>query len=455
MAGTPNWKNRTLCHGDNLDFLRSMNSETVDLIATDPPFNKGRDFYATPDSVAKDASFQDRWSWDDDVDGAWVDKLEDDFPEVMNVIDGSTNSYGYDMGAFLCFMAVRVLEMHRILKDIGSMYLHCDPTASHYLKELMDAVFGRHNFKNEIIWCYTGPSNTKRWFPRKHDTILFYAKSDNFQFNGDAVRIPYTRISGTGHNSLSRGNRTNEEVKALESQYAERGKIPEDYWTDIAGGGHISKTERTGYPTQKPLALYERIIKASSIEGAIVLDPFCGCATTCVAAEKLDRQWIGIDIWDKAHKTVIDRLKKEGFLAGPKDYRQDILITRGEISYVKKPFKRTDEGSEAVPFLPTKMKQYDDSSKRDPYSNKEKKTMLLEQHGPYCQGCGIELDERYFELDHKEPRSAGGSNLIQNRILLCGPCNKMKRDLYTIVWLRKENKKLGYMKNEKALTALK
>ena len=120
----------------------------------------------------------------------------------------------------------------------------------------------------------------------------------------------------------------------------------------------------------------------------------------------------------------------------------------------KKPLKRTDGGSEAVPFLETQLKRFDDRE-RDPYSNKEKKCILLEQCGPCCQGCGIELHERYLELDHKEPRSAGGPNLIRNRILLCGPCNKLKRDLYTLIWLRRENKKLGYMINEKALAPLR
>ena len=212
--------------------------------------------------------------------------------------------------------------------------------------------------------------------------------------------------------------------------------------------------ERTGYPTQKPLALYERIIRASSNPGDVVLDPFCGCATTCVAAEKLGRQWIGIDIWDKAHKVVIERLRKEGFLARPGEKRQDILITRGEITYVKKPLKRTDGGTEAVPFLEPKMKMFDDKE-RDPHTNQEKRLILLEQYGPCCQGCGIKLHERYLELDHKEPRSGGGSNLLRNRILLCGPCNKLKRDWYTLVWLRQENKKLGYMINEKVLAPLK
>ena len=142
-----------------------MNSETVDLIATDPPFNKNKDFHATPDSIAKGASFQDRWSWEKDVHEEWVDKITDDFPNVMNVINGSRNSYGDDMGAFLCFMGVRLLEMHRILKITGSMYLHCDDTAVHYLKELLDAIFGNENFRNEIVWERTrGMSSIKKKF---------------------------------------------------------------------------------------------------------------------------------------------------------------------------------------------------------------------------------------------------------------------------------------------------
>ena len=141
--GKPNWASRTLFHGDNLKFLRAMNSDSVDLIATDPPFNKVRDFHATPDSLASGARFQDRWSWERDVHQEWVDQITDDNPRVMNVIQGSRSSYGDDMGAFLCFMAVRLLAMRRVLKPTGSIYLHCDPTASHYLKELMDAVFGR------------------------------------------------------------------------------------------------------------------------------------------------------------------------------------------------------------------------------------------------------------------------------------------------------------------------
>ena len=495
----PNWANRTLCHGDNLEFLRSMNSNTVHLIATDPPFNKGRDFHATPDSVAKGASFQDRWSWDRDVHESWVDKITDDFPKVMNVINGSRESYGDDMGAFLCFMGVRILEMHRVLRNDGSMYLHCDDTASHYLKELMDSIFGRDNFKNEIVWRRTSNThNDGKRYGRITDRILFYTKGKKYtwnkpyaQYSDEYLSKMYRYNDSNGRyrgvlltaEGLSGGGYTYEfyghtrvwkfpkttmaklELEGMIIPPKKKGGLPQkkhyldmnkgvplqDNWVDVE---RVSGKERTDYPTQKPLELYERLIKASSNEGDVILDPFCGCATTCVAAEKLQRKWIGIDIWDKAHKIVMERLKKEGFLAGPKDKRQDLIVTKGKITYAKKPLKRTDGGSEAVPFMETKLKQFDDRES-DPHSNKEKKCMLVEQCGPCCQGCGIELHERYLELDHKEPRSAGGSNLLRNRILLCGPCNKLKRDLYTLVWLRQQNTKLGYMINEKALSSLK
>ena len=195
---TANWKNRTLFHGDNLLFLRAMNSGTVDLIATDPPFKKGRDFHATPDSLAQGARFQDRWSWDRDVHQDWVDKIKDDFPAVWEVIDAANAVYmrktkknlkrpreevGSDMGAFLCFMAVRLLELHRLLKATGSIYLHCDPTASHYLKAIMDAIFGWKQFRNELVWHYQGwNKRLKDHIERRHDIILFYAKSSRNKF---------------------------------------------------------------------------------------------------------------------------------------------------------------------------------------------------------------------------------------------------------------------------------
>ncbi|MDE2802003.1 MAG: site-specific DNA-methyltransferase, partial [Chloroflexota bacterium] len=232
--GSPNFANRTLYHADNLPVLRGMNTESVDLIATDPPFNKGRDFHATPDSLAAGARFQDRWSWADDVEGEWVDRITDDWPKVMTVIHAARESYGDDMGAFLCFLGVRLLEMRRVLKSTGSLYLHIDHTAHAWVKAMLDAVFGRGNFRNEIIWAYTGPSNSPRWFPRKHDTILFYSKSDAAPFYGPPIRIPHR--SGIHNDGTLFNMRDNAAAQAMRQREAE-GKPVEDWWADIAGGG--------------------------------------------------------------------------------------------------------------------------------------------------------------------------------------------------------------------------
>lgn len=180
---TPNFTNRTLYHRDNLDVMRAMNSGTVHLIATDPPFNKNRDFHSTPDSLAAGGGFQDRWSWERDVHQAWLDQIKDDWPAVDAVIEAAKISYGSDMAAFLAFMAVRLLEMQRVLRDDGSIYLHCDPTAAAYLKALMDAVFGRQRFRNEIVWQRTESHNTANRYGNIADIILFYAKSNAAVWN--------------------------------------------------------------------------------------------------------------------------------------------------------------------------------------------------------------------------------------------------------------------------------
>lgn len=423
MAFVPNWKNRTLFHGDNLEFLRAMNSESVDLIATDPPFNKSKDFHATPDSLAKGAKFQDRWNWEKDVHQDWVDQLTDDYPKLIEAIESARYAHSDGMGAYLCFMAVRLLEMRRLLKPTGSIYLHCDPTASHYLKAAMDAIFGWRNFQNQVIWCYGSGGASKRHYSRKHDIVLFYTRSRKGHiFNVDAVREPYS----SPHKSM-----TPKIVGSIRYQKMHPlGRIPFDWW-QIPILTNSAK-ERTGYPTQKPLALYERIIKASSNKGDIVFDPFAGCATTCVAAERLERQWVGIDIWDDAHEVVINRLKKEVGLFG-------------EVHYTKELPERTDDKQPAVPFLPPQYKK----AKEPPgpkMSRAKIYEILLSQKGPKCEGCDRVFDDpRYLQLDHNTPRSDGGINHISNRILLCGPCNQLKSNIYTLSGLRRENKKRGYM----------
>ena len=415
--GRPNFANRTLYHGDNLEFLRGMNSETVKLIATDPPFNKNRDFHATPDSLAAGAKFEDRWRWEVDVHQEWIDAIQDDWPAVWQVIEAAKVAAGRDMAAFLCWLGVRVLEMHRILREDGSLYLHIDHTAAAYTKALLDAIFGRKQFRNEIVWCYTGPGNVTRWFPRKHDTLLFYAKSPVATFNRDAVRIPYKQLNAqhreAGGGGIG-GNLTPESV----GEFQEKGKIPEDYWLeDRDGMSPVGRraAERTGYPTQKPLALYERIIKASSNEGDFVLDPFCGCATTPVAAENLGRQWVGIDIWDKAHETAIKRLES---------------LELSDLCYCTVPPTRTSDHAAVAPKL----------------SRQEMKCLLIERNGIVCAGCDREFDDPlYLELDHNTPRSDGGLNHISNRLLLCGPCNRIKSNTLTLSGLRVENRRRGRM----------
>ena len=210
--------------------------------------------------------------------------------------------------AYLSYMANRLVECHRVLKSTGSIYLHCDPTMSHYLKTVMDGIFGRVNFHNEIVWCYTGVSNTPRWFPRKHDTLLFYVKSSKAAFNRNAVRIPYhpetlARRERPDDRWFVNQRRSSAAVEALLGS----GKVTEDWWVDIPK--LTNQRERVGYPTQKPLALLERIVKASSNSGGVVLDPFYGCGTAVHAAQNLDRQWIGIDICVNACKVIELRIK--------------------------------------------------------------------------------------------------------------------------------------------------
>ena len=458
-TATPNWVNRTLFHGDNLNFLRAMNSCTVDLIATDPPFNKGRDFHATPDSLAKGASFQDRWSWEKDVHQEWVDQITDDHPNVINVIQSSRSSYGDDMGAFLCFMGVRLLAMKRVLKDTGSIYLHCDPTASHYLKELMDAVFGAKNFRNEVIWHYGQRTmHNKYKFNSKHDVILFYAKSGKHVINQITMQWTKEEISKTRARRILKDQNGREYI--LDNRSVSNGyPVQKQYIDDIIKKGKAidsvwnipmivsTSSERTGYPTQKPLTLYERIIKASSNEGDIVLDPFAGCATTCVAAERLKRQWMGIDIWDKVKEVIIDRVEKEGVVAiGGRDQKKtrQMRMFEENLIYTTELPKRTDDGQTASQFLKTKKRILEPQDKK--MSRAEMVTYLLEQEGYKCQGCDrIFDDSRYLELDHNTPRADGGINHISNRILLCGPCNKLKKHYYTLSGLRRENVRHGYM----------
>ena len=442
-----------------------MNSESVDLIATDPPFNKSKDFHATPDSLAAGAKFQDRWSWERDVHQEWVDQITDDHPKLMEAIESARYAHSDGMGAFMCFMAVRLLAMRRVLKPPGSIYLHCDPTASHYLKAVMDAIFGWRNFRNEVIWQKIRSSKAQtKGFGSVHDTILSYGKTTTPTWNNIYTPLSEERVAhhygkveqDTGRRyglydftqagqgaprrfgdkiiappngkhwiwdqdridaAMSEGRlvfTSGTMVRVKRYLDESRGNPMEDIWADIPPINAVSR-ERIGYPTQKPLPLYERMIRASSNEGDIVLDPFAGCATTCVAAERLQRQWVGIDIWEKAHEVVVARLEKEAGLFG-------------EVHYETEPPDRTDDGETAAPFLRVKVRVPEPPGSK--MSRAEMYKHLLGQHGAKCQGCDRVFDDpRYLDLDHNTPRSDGGINHISNRILLCGPCNRLNSPL--------------------------
>ncbi len=311
-----NIKNRTIfCH-DNLEVLQGINSEVVDLIYLDPPFNKKKTFTAPIGSIAEGASFKDIFTLED-IKDEWVQSIKEDYFSIYSLLEAVKNIEGKSSYNFcyLTYMAVRLIQCHRVLKHTGSLYLHCDPTMSHYLKILLDCIFDERNFRNEIVWHYPSMSRCNKDFPRKHDIILRYTKTNTWTFNSKDILIPYSQ------SSINRAKYKGGFNKDGNANYLkEGGKIPDTAW-EIP---HLKGNERTGYPTQKPIALLERILKASSNKGDVILDPFCGCATTCVTAEKLDRKWIGIDISHKAYVVAKDRLNIEINLKTSPPKRTDI-----------------------------------------------------------------------------------------------------------------------------------
>ncbi len=296
----------TLHYGDCLNVMAEMPDAFVDLIYLDPPFNSKSDyniFFPNPEMsggggggrghLAQIIAFHDTWTWDGPARER-VDRIKRAVKhpahEAMTGLEVTLGKTG--ALAYLSYMAERLAEMKRLLKPTGSIYLHCDPTMSHYLKIVMDGIFGHKNFRNEIVWCYTGPGSPgMRQFNRKHDIILWYSIGEKWVFNAKSVRIPHKRLNTNRKGAMITKPLTPQEREA----YLKKGKIPETWWPDFSPVGRL-KRERLGYPTQKPLALLERIVKASSNPDGVVLDPFCGCGTTIEAAHKLGRAWVGIDI---------------------------------------------------------------------------------------------------------------------------------------------------------------
>jgi site-specific DNA-methyltransferase (adenine-specific) len=360
-----------LYYGDNLDILRRyIPDASVDLVYLDPPFNSNRDYnviFKDESGRKSDAqllAFEDTWHWGPDAEAQYAyltntARNQGRVPSTVSTIVAALRSgIGENqMMAYLVEMAVRLVELHRVLKPTGSLYLHCDPTASHYLKVLLDAIFGAENFRNEIIWKrFNFHADAKR-FGRVTDRILFYSESPDFLFNPQRVAFSeeyeaakFTHVEADGRrfrlsdlnppggrgpiyefNGVTKPWRiTEERMRVLDAQgriykvsriaqlkrFLDEldGQAVHELWSDV-DPINPRAAERLGYPTQKPVALLERVIAASSNPGDVVLDPFCGCGTALVAAQKLDRQWIGIDVTYLSIAVMKARLKDSFGLA--------------------------------------------------------------------------------------------------------------------------------------------
>ena len=496
MPNGCNVPSRTIFTGDNLDILRGVNSDCVDLIYLDPPFNSNRNYSATLNSEASGAEFSDVWTLSD-MKEEWVEEIEVRMPALYHHINGARIAHSERMAGYLTFMSIRLIEMQRVLKRNGSIYLHCDDTAVHYLRPLMDALFGEQNYQPAITWQRTSAHNTTRRFGRILDHILIY--SGRSEINHRAVRVPLDRdhVRRNYRHKDDRGvymldNLTAATIAAgesgqawrghdpsasgrhwsapLSSDYADwidetvipgyksiisplarldaldeagliyhppeggiprlkrylegnRGQVPPNLWIDIRWIGARAR-ERTGYPTQKPLALLERIIAASSDPGDLVMDPFCGCATACIAAERLGRDWIGIDIAPQAAQILQDRARRE--LQIPLDDGNGNGWQNWTPSILTEPTSRTD------------LELFD---RADLQTIKE--TLYASQQRR-CNGCKHAAPIHMLTIDHIVPRSKGGLDTAGNLQLLCHTCNAIKgnRDM---PYLRTRLRQLGIL----------
>lgn len=274
--------------GDCKEVLKHFLPNSIDLIYVDPPFFSNKNYEVIWGNGAELKAFEDRWK-------------------------GGIEHYAV-------WMSERLEQMYRILKQTGTLYVHCDNRANWKLRDVLNRIFGDKRFRNEIVWCYTGPSKNVRDFPDKHDTILRYVKGEKWTFNINKIKVPYSqsflerREHEEGKGGIFAGKMRDKMSSLMEYK---KGKLPEDWWSDIPSGGQISRKELLGYPTQKPEKLLERIISVSSNEDDIVLDPMVGGGTTLAVAQRLKRRWIGIDVSPLACQMSGQRLRKLGVPSVP------------------------------------------------------------------------------------------------------------------------------------------
>lgn len=440
-----------------------MNSDSVDLIYLDPPFNSHAD-YSAPVGEMKNAKFKDHWSLDDLKEEQHYDLAESN-AAAAHIIHSARLTEGKGTQAYLIFMALRLIEMKRILKPTGQIFLHCDDIASGWLTQLMKAVFGRSAYQNTITWQRSSGMNSgkNKVFQRNADHIVHFAGRDarlkphyrphdsdnvarnykrddgdgrglyslgdlrapaprpNLQFKwkgydhpvngwcGDRAHMQKLHDEGRLHYPTNKDGKPAYHKRIMQKRYLSESKGVKlgNVWADIKMlSGKVK--EKTGYPTQKPLALLERIIEAASNEGDTVFDPFCGCATTLVAADRLQRKWIGIDLCDVAVDMVMSRIKADQ----KDDGTQGSLLV--DIVNPKNPPKRS-------------------GYKKLPRPGMHKDTLYGEQGG-FCNGCHNHFVPSAFHVDHMIPKAQGGTDEKENLQLLCAGCNSSKGDKTMAEW---------------------
>ena len=400
-----NWT-RELWISDNLPVMRGMNSETVDLIYLDPPFNSKRMYEGNLSPEMGKQSFSDIWG-DSDITEDDRRILKTEYPNCAALIDVLAVSHGKSWKSYLSFMGIRLMEMHRLLKETGSIYLHCDWHMSHPLKMLMDMIFGAKQFRNEIIWNYQAGTSPKNAFGRRHDVVLFYARDKRNVF----VRQDKPVMNPSRYNKIDKDGQHYDVNGQGKRYYLKDGQTCDDVWTWLQEKKfqqiNSQSKERTGWQTQKPLALLERIIKASSNKGDIVLDPFCGCGTACIAATRLERRWIGIDQDPAVDKIMQKRIQDDTKLAPEWDSVKIIDVqTAADLP------KRTDVQS----F--TKNTQ----TKRMLYETQKGKCAS----GDLCPNGAEKQNINLMDFDRKMPGKRGGGYVWGNVQLLCRTCNGKK-----------------------------
>ena len=448
----------TIFTADNLDVLRGMNSGCIDLIYLDPPFNSNAEYQNPFD---REVRFHDVWTMDK-VRREWMLHLQREQPALNPVITSAAITHDESMQAYLAYMSIRLVEMQRVLKETGSIYLHCDPTASHYLKAAMDCIFGYRNFVDEVVWNYGTPSGGRaagKKPVKAHDTLLVYAKSygkhtynmQQLEYSAKYVRerFIYTDEDGRAFRTRKRG------PDREERQYLDESKgVPlSNVWSDLRQlyAYHLVKRrqEETGYPTQKPRALLERIISVSSNPGDVVLDPFCGCATACVAAEGMTtlksngerslipapRRWIGVDVSPTAYDMVLRRMEAE--LGIKERGANDRLLTHaGEVTHKVLRYEKEDakgnlwrpvggDGPKRTDISPEEAAESQEVETRSPNI---RAIRYIQQEG-CCAATGEKVALRHLNTEHiVSVKRFNGPDIDGNIQLMCERHNSMKSE---------------------------